>query len=272
MRHLLSLLLHDVYRSHPAESGFPGRAADRYKLSFAEFDRQISELAEVRKDRPMLVTGEVPPYSDGGPFAITVDDGGLSYYSTVADRLEALGWRGHCFVTTGAIGCSGFLDARQIRELRARGHVIGSHSVSHPRRFSGCPRVQMIYEWRESRKRLADIMGEDVTIASVPGGSFSPRVADAAREAGLHVLFTSEPQTRVVEVGGCTVLGRFTVRAGCRPDFTRRLGRLEPGLRLREWMFWNVKKRLKPLVAATAPPGSDVTALARTVEPAKGRC
>jgi hypothetical protein len=37
-------------------------------------------------------------------------------------------------------------------------------------------------------------------------------------------------------------------------------------------MLWNVKKRLKPLVAATPPLGSDVTALARTVEPAKGRC
>jgi peptidoglycan/xylan/chitin deacetylase (PgdA/CDA1 family) len=268
MSRLLSLLLHDVYRSHPAESGFPGRAADRYKLSLAEFDRQMAELAEVRKDRAMLVTEEVSPRFDGGPFAITVDDGGLSYYTIVAERLESLGWRGHCFVTTGAIGCSGFLDAPQIRELRARGHVIGSHTVSHPRRFRGCPWTRMVYEWRESRKRLADIMGEDVTIASVPGGSFSPRVAHAAREAGLRLLFTSEPQTRVVEVGGCTVLGRFTVRAGCRPDFTRRLGRLEAGPRLKEWMLWNVKKRLKSL--AMVSPGSDVGALAGDAEPVEG--
>ena len=186
----------------------------------------------------------------------------LPLYTTVADRLEALGWRGHCFVTTGAIGRPGFLDSRQIRELRARGHVVGSHSVSHPRRFSRGRWEEMVSEWRESREALADIVGEDVTIASVPGGAFSPRVARAVREAGLRVLFTSEPETRVADVGGCTVLGRFTLRAGCRPDFACRLGRLEAAPRLREWMLWNAKKRLKPLVALTVSSRHDVTALA----------
>src|SRR6267378_3753421 len=127
MKRVLSLALHDVYRSHPSESGFPGRAADRYKLTLAEFDAQIAGLARVRRDRPILVT-EVPSgLAAVVPFTMTVDDGGLSYYTTVAERLEVRGWRGHCFVTTGAIGHPGFLDGRQIRELHARGHVIGSH-------------------------------------------------------------------------------------------------------------------------------------------------
>jgi hypothetical protein len=218
---LLTLMLHDVYRSHPSESGFPGRAADGYKLSVAEFEAQITGLARARTDRPILVTGEAPSQSPAVPFAITADDGGVSYYTTVADRIEALGWRGHCFVTTGAIGRPGFLGAQQIRELHSRGHVIGSHSV----------------------------VGEEVLIGSVPGGAFSPRVACSALEAGLRILFTSEPETRVAHIGGCTVVGRFAFRAGCRPDFARRLGRLEVTPRLREWILWNTKKRLKPLVA-----------------------
>ena len=47
-------------------------------------------------------------------------------YTRVADRLEALGLRGHCFVSTDFIGERGFLTAAQIRELDARGHIFGT--------------------------------------------------------------------------------------------------------------------------------------------------
>lgn len=252
MKRVLSLLLHDVYRTHPSESGFAGVGADSYKLSIEELDVQLAGLAQVRQDLPILMTEEAQPGFGDVFFAITVDDGGLSYYTFMADRLEAFGWRGHCFVTTSAIGRPGFVDSRQIRELHARGHVIGSHSVSHPLRFSACSRESMVREWRQSRDVLEDIVGEDVTIASVPGGAFSARVASAAREAGLRTLFTSEPETRVGVIDGCMVLGRFTIRAGCRPDFAGRLGRLDPAARLKEWLLWNAKQRMKSVFALTA--------------------
>ena len=41
------------------------------------------------------------------------------------------------------------------------------------------------------------LLGHQVVAASLPGGYYSPRVADTAREAGLQVLFTSEPTTAV---------------------------------------------------------------------------
>ena len=74
---LVSLLFHDVYAANPHESGFVSPAADRYKLSVAEIDAQLSGLGQ---------------FSD---FRITVDDGGVSYYTQLADRLETRGWRGH---------------------------------------------------------------------------------------------------------------------------------------------------------------------------------
>lgn len=253
MSRLLSLLLHDVYRADPAESGFRGAAANRYKLSIEEFEAQLAGLAQARNDLPVLVGHDNEPESGDVRFAITVDDGGLSYYTIVAERLEALGWRGHCFVTTGAIGRAGFLDPSQIRELRERGHAIGSHSVSHPRRFSACRWDDMVREWRESRELLEHILGEEVTIASVPGGAFSTQVARAAREAGLRFLFTSEPETRIGDFAGCTVMGRFTVRAGHRTSFASRLARLEPVPRLREWLIWNAKQRIKSAVQFAVP-------------------
>jgi peptidoglycan/xylan/chitin deacetylase (PgdA/CDA1 family) len=249
MTALLSILLHDVYVQDPDESGFPGVSANRYKLSLKQFEAQLAGLWAVRKDAPILVGS---PMTDRR-FAITVDDGGMSYFTCVAGELEALGWRGHCFVTTGAIGSRGFLGKREIRELHERGHAIGSHSVTHPLRFSALSRVSMLREWRDSHDTLSDILGKDVTVASIPGGAFSPLVATTAREAGFHSLFTSEPQTRVSVLDGCTVFGRYTVRASSRPDFARRIGQLDASARIREWVVWNAKQRVKSLLAFAAP-------------------
>jgi hypothetical protein len=73
---MVSLLFHDVYVREPGESGFNSPAADRYKLTVDEFDAQLRGLQRV-----------VAPQA----FLVTVDDGGESYLTLVADRLEAVG-------------------------------------------------------------------------------------------------------------------------------------------------------------------------------------
>jgi peptidoglycan/xylan/chitin deacetylase (PgdA/CDA1 family) len=228
----VSLLFHDVYEADPRESGFASEAADRYKLSVREFDAQLSGLKDVAPGR----------------VAMTVDDGGVSYYTQVADRLEAHGWRGHCFVSTDFIGARGFLDARQLRELDARGHVIGSHSASHPSRISACTPDAIRREWAGSRRILEDLLGHEVSVGSVPGGYHSRQVARAAREAGLRVLFTSQPTRTVGEEQGCTVIGRFTIRRGDPLDLARRLVLPSPWARRAAWASWNAKGLVKPLL------------------------
>ena len=113
----VSLLFHDVYASDAGESGFRSPAADRYKLTIPDFEAQLDSLENLR----------IPDSGSRIPAVITVDDGGVSYYTVVADRLEAMGLHGHCFVTTDFIGQRGFLTPAQIRELDARGHVVGTH-------------------------------------------------------------------------------------------------------------------------------------------------
>lgn len=230
--HTISLLFHDVYAADPRESGFASAAADRYKLSAPAFDAQLKGLV-----------GDL-----SNSFVMTVDDGGVSYHRIVADRLEARGWRGHCFVTTDVIGSRGFLDAAQIRDLDARGHVIGSHSASHPGRFSACGVDRMRQEWSRSRKVLEDLLGHEVLVASLPGGYYSRTVAHAARAAGLQVLFTSEPTTVIRDEQGCTVIGRFAVRRDDGPDTARRLVMSPPWARRRAWVSWNAKGLIKPLL------------------------
>lgn len=254
----ISLLFHDVYGAAPVESGFRSDAADRYKLARPDFIAQLDGVARVRVDAPLVAAGPgaVAPFAPGArpalsgkpPFLITVDDGGVSYYTVIADALEARGWRGHCFVSTDFIGTDGFLAAAQLRELDRRGHVIGSHSASHPARFSACSFDQMVREWGHSRRVLEDILGRRVDVASVPGGYFSPAVARAAYIAGIRVLFTSEPVTAVADSHGCTLIGRFTIRRGDRPDAAQRYVLPAPWARASAWIGWNAKGLVKPLL------------------------
>ena len=254
---IVSLLFHDVFASDPGESGFRSPAADRYKLSIPDFEAQLDGLADARVETPFLASAFVTPaprdkrIPDPGsriPALITFDDGGESYYTATADRLEARGWRGHCFVTTDFIGQRGFLTAAQIRELDARGHLIGSHSASHPARFSALTTGEMLREWAESRQALEDLLGRAVTVASVPGGSFSRSVASVAAECGFRVLFTSEPTSKMASADACAVIGRYTIRRGHAPDMAQRFVMTSPWTRCGAWAGWNAKAIVKPLL------------------------
>ncbi len=259
MTRIVSLLFHDVFVREPSESGFSSASADRYKLGLDAFDRQLAHLARSStRGSPVLLTDLTSgSHRTRTRFVMTFDDGGVSYYTTVAPRLEAWGWRGHCFVTTDWIGRRGFLSARQIRELDARGHAIGTHSASHPTRFSACRRDEMLGEWRRSRSVLEDLLGHAVTVASLPGGYFSDEVARTAAEVGLNVLFTSTPTTRMREVHGCTVVGRFAIRRGCSPELSARLAEASPWSRFSMWTGWNAKNLLKPVLGSSYPRVAD---------------
>lgn len=253
MKRIRALLFHDVFETHPGESGFTTPGADRYKLPAGDFEAQLRGLDAALTQPPVLVTAHTGPLQGSVPVAITVDDGGRSYYSVVSERLERRGWRGHCFVTTGQIGQRGFLDKQQLRDLHRRGHIIGTHSASHPTRFALCSGEQMLREWRDSRKALQDILGADVVTGSVPGGYFSPAVAHAASVAGLTTLFTSEPESRVRQTRRCLVIGRFTIRRGCKPGYAAELAAGFPRALFSEWLIWNAKKPVKALLGEIYP-------------------
>jgi peptidoglycan/xylan/chitin deacetylase (PgdA/CDA1 family) len=148
-------------------------------------------------------------------------------------------------VTTSRIGTQGFLDAAQIRAVHDAGHVIGSHSCTHPLRFSALDRPAMLREWTKSRDVLEQILGAPVTVASVPGGYFRRIAAETAAQAGLRTLFTSEPVSRSRTVAGCQVVGRCSIRRATTPNEAAALasGTLRP--RARQWVVWNSKKAVK---------------------------
>jgi len=67
----------------------------------------------------------------GGTCCSQFDDGGTSAVS-IGDALAVRGWKGHFFIVTGLIGSRTFLTGAEIRYLHSCGHVVGSHSDTHP--------------------------------------------------------------------------------------------------------------------------------------------
>src|SRR6266540_41491 len=234
---------HDV-ADQPQESGFPSPGAAAYTLSRAAFRRHLAALARASL-RPELVTG-IDPTVPGRHVLLTFDDGGNSARH-VGDELCRRGWLGHFFIITGRIGERTFLDAAGIRDLRRCGHVIGSHSHTHPDIFREQTMEQMVEQWRSSCDRLADLLGEPCTIASVPGGDISPLVLESAGAAGLQYLFTSEPVLAPRHVYGCWLLGRFW------PKLTTGAARVGELARFRGWTRALLVRRLKDLARVALP-------------------
>jgi len=241
----VSLLYHDVVKRGESDaSGFPGLHAGRYKLDGEEFEGHMAALHAAVALPPRTVL-DVLAQDAGSPFMLTFDDGGISARHYVADVLDRYGWKAHFFITTDYIGHPAFVDKQHIRELRARGHAIGSHSRSHPPRMSYLTWDALVQEWKTSVDALADVLGEEVAIASVPGGYYATNVAAAASQCGIKGLFTSEPITRSHVVDGCRVFGRYTIWRGMASEKTARFATGRGGARGQQFLFWNAKKMIK---------------------------
>ncbi len=243
-----ALMYHDVIEEGRADgSGLRVLRADSYKVTTPRFRAHLSAIHETVLAGRATV-GVLGDCGAGKPAVLlTFDDGGICSCHPTADLLEEFGWRGHFFIPTGFIGTPGFLDAAGVRELRRRGHVVGSHSHSHPAIISACSWETLMEEWSRSVKTLSDIIGERVTTASIPGGYYSGAVARAASMCGVRSLFTSEPTTRNKAFGDCRLYGRFVILGRTSAS---ECGRLAAGCAWPRWkqrFLWDTKKTLKRL-------------------------
>lgn len=241
---LIILEYHDVVDpGNPDASGFPGNDAATYKLSRPAFVAHLDAIRRLGLPHPTSILNVATQTKAACPL-LTFDDGGCSA-GAIADLLDALGWTGHFFITTGRIGTRGFVTKSQIRDLWHRGHVVGSHSESHPTRMAACTTDQLSREWSQSVETLSSLLGVAVETASVPGGYYNRRVATTAAAAGIKILFTSEPTTRRHIVGACQVFGRYTMRDNSTPLTAAAIAEGKLGPRLSQSISWNAKKAAK---------------------------
>ena len=166
----------------------------------------------------------------------------------MADRLEARGWRGHCFVSTDAIGTRGFLTAAQIRELDARGHIIGTPLRLASGAVQRLRVGQMRDEWSRSRHAAR---GPPRSRGRVGIGSgrllLAARRSDGARRGTAGALHLGADDDRARRR---RLLRRRPLHAPARHAPDAAAGSLQPApwTRYREWASWNAKGLVKPLL------------------------
>lgn len=241
---IATFLFHDVSDT-PWDSGFQRRSALPYKMSRRAFADHMDRLA-ASGAKPKLVT-ELDFQKPERNVLLTFDDGGKGAIQA-ADELNRHGWKGHFFVTTGRIGSNTFLDATGVRYLQSCGHLIGSHSQTHPDIFKLLSMDEMIQEWLASCNLLSDILGTACLTASVPGGDVSPRVFQSAHNAGLRFLFTSDPFLTPKLEGDCWIIGRVCIKTDTSLSDVQKLAEF------RGWSKVLARRRMKTITKTLFSP------------------
>lgn len=220
-------MYHDIVTANDKSSGFQNINAFQYKVDVSAFEEQVAAL-------------------QGKDVVFTFDDGGESFIAKAAPILEKYGFKGLFFISTNYIGSAGFLTVGQIKELAERGHVIGSHSHTHPEIFTKLSGEEIKEEWQLSSKVLKDILGNRDIPASIPNGYASKKILDAAIQYGFKTIYTSQPTTMPRNYKSSTLLGRYVVHDGMSSkDVVRMVSSKSCQMKLSiKWHLLNIVKKV----------------------------
>ena len=204
MNTVVALMYHDVFNLSVTESGFQNIGAIKYKISRQSFEDQIKTISNYCEKQQI----------NKESICLTFDDGGISFLTIIAPILEKYGFKGYFFISTKLINAFGFLTAKNIVELDVRGHIIGTHSHSHPKNISELSYWQIKSEWVESTVILKAILKKSIEHASIPGGFFSSASEKALFSIGVNVIFTSNPTSSIKFVNSKMIIGRYCITQG----------------------------------------------------------
>jgi peptidoglycan/xylan/chitin deacetylase (PgdA/CDA1 family) len=181
----LHLMYHELQR--------PGRALCRaepgyvrYVVCAAGFEAQIAHL------RSTGARGVSVSHAADGDLVITFDDGCESDLVVAAPLLTEAGFGATFYVTLDFVGRPGFMTSDQVRQLSESGFEIGSHALTHSY-LPDLPPARMRDELAGSKARLEAITNRPVAHFACPGGRWSRRLAELAREIGYDTVSTSRP-------------------------------------------------------------------------------
>lgn len=130
--------------------------------------------------------------------SLAFDDGNASDVEHALPALAQRGMTARFFPLAGRIGAAGYLGAEDISKLSAAGMGIGSHGCHH-RDWRTLTDRELHEELAVSRRALGAIVGNDITEAACPFGSYDRMVLRALRAAGYRRVFTSDGGTGSVD-------------------------------------------------------------------------
>jgi len=155
----------------------------RFRFRVLDLDRALSCL---RGERP------TPPRA----VVLTFDDAYAGFVDYALPALRRFGFPATVYAISGWLGrraewfakdpgrpIPDLMSADQLREIRAAGITVGSHTGDHPKLAEVEPAAKR-RELAASRSALEDILGEEVRHLCYPSGSFDLDTVRAARETG----------------------------------------------------------------------------------------
>jgi peptidoglycan/xylan/chitin deacetylase (PgdA/CDA1 family) len=163
-------------------------ATATYTIRREQLDCALSEATRYA----CCTTREMLSKRNGDWRILTFDDGFATDFEVVYPLLLSRGLRGTFFVTANHVGRDGYVTAPQLREMAAAGMEIGSHGLTH-RYLPGMPRCEVVREIQESKIKIEQMIGADVTGYAPVGGHFRRWMVDAAVRAGYRVFATMIP-------------------------------------------------------------------------------
>lgn len=194
MERKVVLMYHDIVTADDKTSGFQNGSAFQYKVDETAFEEQVKALK-------------------GKNVEFSFDDGGVSFYTKAAPILERYGFKGVFFISTSYIGTPGFLSEEQIKDLAKRGHIIGSHTHTHPIDLSKLSSEEIIAEWKKSYSIIRVLTGKSDIVASIPNGNTSIQGLQLAFNCGYTDIYTSQPTTKVKSKVNHRIIGRYVVHS-----------------------------------------------------------
>ena len=190
----------------------------RYVVPAAVFESQMHWVRSIGWRGMSLTEALSSPHENG--VVLTFDDGCETDLLAAAPVLHGARFGATFYITVGFLGKRGYLSHSQLLELSDQGFDIGCHSMTHSY-LSDCLDDRLQQELAGAKTELEQITGRRVEHFSCPGGRWSPRVVEVARQAGYRSIVTSHPAANPLQADPF-FLGRVAVMRGTSlEDFQR---------------------------------------------------
>ncbi len=180
--------------------------------------------------------------------ALTFDDGFEDNYQFAFPAMAEYDFTACFFLPSAFIlsGASGHAAAdrpmtwKQIHEIAAHGHEIGSHSVSH-RKLTLLPLADAEWEVRTCKATIEQGVGKPVKFFCYPAGAYNPAIRNAVKAAGYAGACSVKPGPvragqdsfglQRTEISGFDSLGDFRKKLAGAYDWMHAAVQFSQGLR-----------------------------------------
>jgi peptidoglycan/xylan/chitin deacetylase (PgdA/CDA1 family) len=174
------------------------KTAKVYIVPVASFKAQIKMLHD--SGYHAILPDQLMAYLDHGtplpskPIMLTFDDGDESQYTVALPELDKAGYKAVFFVMTVSLNRPNYFAKDQVKELAAKGHVIGCHTWDHHMTTKYTPE-DWVKQVEKPRALLAQLSGSPVKYFAYPFGLWNEPAVSHLKNYGFTAAFSLSGKT-----------------------------------------------------------------------------